>query len=404
MDALSYSEDPHSRVVIRLKELLISPSNAVAIAQAFVDDTKKELTDDSYLDTWESIWDAASLRLDFQGYADDARGQSWDKAVHICVMHRLFDWASAIYTSSDSSTARLSSDALQQIHRVAEATDFRNPADRHPAARLLKRQIHLHVGPTNSGKTYNALQALIKSTSGFYAGPLRLLAHEVWERVNRGDIAGMNGVGRSCNLKTGEELRVVDPLSTLSSCTVEMISLGTRVSEVGVLDEIQLIGDPNRGGSWTSAVLGSCTRELHLCGEDTTVDLVQRIAQETGDEVHVHRYQRLAPLSISDQELGGWEYIRKGDCVIVLSRNGIYKTKDEIEAATGLKCVVAYGMLPPEVRSAQAKIFNDPDSGYDVLVASDAIGMGLNLYVCFVSKRCWIRSSRMANTLCVWIG
>ncbi|CED85426.1 NAD/FAD-utilizing protein possibly involved in translation [Phaffia rhodozyma] len=382
LDALQDIDDPDSRLVRRLKELQLSSADAVTIAKKFAEEVKPELEEDAYIDTWQSTWEIQSLRLDFENFYIDSRGQSWDKAIQICLMHRLLDWASAIHLGVTVTThSGVSLAAIQQLYRVAVATDFRNPADRYPEARALKRQIHLHVGPTNSGKTYNALQALIKSNRGFYAGPLRLLAHEVWERVNRGDIAGMNGVGRSCNLKTGEELRIVDPLSTLSSCTVEMINLGTEISDVGVLDEIQLIGDVNRGGAWTSAVLGCCSRELHLCGEDTTVDLIKRIGAETGDDVIVHRYKRLAPLTISDKELGGWKNIRKGDCVIVLSRNGIFKTKDEIEAETGLKCVVAYGMLPPEVRSAQAKIFNDPDSDYDVLVASDAIGMGLNLVI-----------------------
>ncbi|RCH79013.1 RNA helicase, partial [Rhizopus stolonifer] len=70
--------------------------------------------------------------------------------------------------------------------------------------------------------------------------------------------------------------------------------------------------------------------------------------------------------------------IEKGDCVVAFSRKKIFGIKKNIEEATGLNCAVIYGGLPPETRSLQAKAFNDPDSGFDVLVASDAIGMGLN--------------------------
>ena len=76
---------------------------------------------------------------------------------------------------------------------------------------------------------------------------------------------------------------------------------------------------------------------------------------------------------------GDFSKIRKGDCVVCFSRQKIFQVKEEIEKSTGLRCAVVYGGLPPEVRSEQATLFNDPDSGYDVLVGSDAIGMGLNL-------------------------
>ena len=73
--------------------------------------------------------------------------------------------------------------------------------------------------------------------------------------------------------------------------------------------------------------------------------------------------------------------IQPGDCVIAFSRREIYRLREAIQEATGHKCCVVYGALPPETRSTQARLFNDPDSGFDVLIASDAIGMGLNLNI-----------------------
>ena len=73
--------------------------------------------------------------------------------------------------------------------------------------------------------------------------------------------------------------------------------------------------------------------------------------------------------------------MQKRDCVVAFSRSRIFTAKAEIERHTNLRCAVAYGRLPPEVRAEQAALFNDPDSGFDVLVGSDALGMGLNLKI-----------------------
>eukprot|EP00980_Cylindrotheca_fusiformis_P018029 scaffold5767_cov92-Cylindrotheca_fusiformis.AAC.1 len=75
------------------------------------------------------------------------------------------------------------------------------------------------------------------------------------------------------------------------------------------------------------------------------------------------------------------EKVQPGDCVVAFSRNDIFAIKREIETSTNYKCCVIYGKLPPQTRADQARLFNDQDSGYDILVASDAIGMGLNLNI-----------------------
>ena len=265
-----------------------------------------------------------------------------------------------------------------QLTLLRGCTDLRLPAFNYPIARTLTRQIHIHVGPTNSGKTHGALVALSKARTGVFAGPLRLLAHEVWERFNEGTISP--GVPpRACNLLTGEEQRVVDPMAGLQACTVEMVNL-SRAVDVAVIDEIQMIGDSQRGYAWTAAVLGVPAKEIHLCGEASAVDLVKRLAEACGDEVHVHHYQRLTPLHVSESSLNGdLSQIRQGDCIVAFSRSGIFHLKREIEQKTGLRCAVAYGALPPETKSEQAKLFNE--GKLDVMVASDAIGMGLNLKI-----------------------
>lgn len=289
-------------------------------------------------------------------------------------------WTATIPRPPASSPADPTLSKLQHLQKL---TDFTYPGEEFPAARQLRRKLILHVGPTNSGKTHSALVALARAKTGVYAGPLRLLAHEVFSRFNEGKI-GDEGK-RVCNLITGEEQRILDPNAALSSCTVEMFPLSRRLA-VGVIDEIQMIGDSQRGSAWTAAVLGAQCDELHLCGEESVVELVEGIAMELGDDIEIKRYQRLSPLVIAKDSLeGDLSKIRRGDCLVTFSRNNIFAFKRVVEEKTGLRVAVAYGGLPPEVREEQARAFNEGD--YDVLVASDAIGMGLNLCVYSLLRR-----------------
>ncbi|CZR63301.1 related to ATP-dependent RNA helicase SUV3, mitochondrial precursor [Phialocephala subalpina] len=250
--------------------------------------------------------------------------------------------------------------------------DLRYPFEWFPATRALQRTIHLHVGPTNSGKTYHALKRLEAANTGIYAGPLRLLAHEVYSRFN--------AKGKSCMLVTGEERRMPeDGSANMSSCTVEMMPLNKRV-DVAVIDEIQMMGDAERGWAWTQGLLGVQADEVHVCGELRTIQLVTDLCKAMGDKIVVHKYERLSPLAAEKRSLGGdLTKLRKGDAVILFSRVGIHAMKADIERVTGKRCAVVYGSLPPETRAQQAELFNNPDNEYDFLVASDAVGMGLNL-------------------------
>lgn len=255
-----------------------------------------------------------------------------------------------------------------------ELADLRNPYAWYPSARMMQRTVHLHVGPTNSGKTYHALKALENSKSGIYAGPLRLLAHEVYSRFQ--------AAGKPCALVTGEEQRrPQDTDQYFQACTVEMVPLHERV-DVCVIDEIQMIADDDRGWAWTQAFLGVQASELHVCGEIRAVELIQELCARTGDKCIIHRYERLNELHTMNKSLdGNFKNLEKGDCVVGFSRLNLHRLKRAIEAETGRRCAIVYGSLPPETRASQAALFNDPDSEYDFLVASDAIGMGLNLEI-----------------------
>lgn len=262
--------------------------------------------------------------------------------------------------------------SVSGLDTQAKLADLRYPVEWYPVTRTVQREIHLHVGPTNSGKTYHALKRLEQAESGIYAGPLRLLAHEVYTRLNAN--------GKACNLITGDERQISeDQKVMMNSCTVEMVPINADV-EVAVIDEIQMIGHDERGWAWTHALLGLQAKEIHLCGEERTVPLIRELAAAMGDKLEIHHYERLSPLKTMTTSLHGQlNTLRKGDCVVVFSRLGIHALRKEIEKTTRKRVAVVYGSLPPDTRAQQARLFNDPNNDYDILVASDAIGMGLNL-------------------------
>ncbi|KAJ1505374.1 hypothetical protein HMI54_003549 [Coelomomyces lativittatus] len=257
-----------------------------------------------------------------------------------------------------------------QFKTLCQLADLRFPENQFPEVRQFKREIIMHVGPTNSGKTHQALNILENAKTGAYCGPLRLLAKEVYEKLKQR--------GTPCNLITGEE-RHESPDARFTSYTVEMLSFSKHF-DVVVIDEIQMLGDPQRGWAWCQALLGVKASTVILCGEASSVPLVQALCSKLNEPVTVHTYDRLGPLRISNASLNGQlTKVQKGDCVIVFSRDHVFTYQKRIQDATGLRCAVVYGSLPPECRASQANLFNSED--YDVLVSTDAIGMGLNLKI-----------------------
>ncbi|KAH9915236.1 P-loop containing nucleoside triphosphate hydrolase protein [Epithele typhae] len=317
---------------------------------------------------------------------------------YLCQM--LYEWASHP-EGAKALAPHVSPAVLQQMQTLFHAADRSLLEWDYTAARYVgPRRFIMHVGPTNSGKTHHALRALAASKRGLYAGPLRLLAYEIFDRLNKGQIvpAGIDAAdaepdadshvadaddaqrdvvvtkkgnprwARECNMITGEEMRIVSADAQLLSCTVEMVPISSRW-QVAVVDEIQLIADPQRGGAWVTAVLGLNAEEIHLCGEESAVPLVEAMIKDLG----THWRSRGS---------GDFSQITKGDCVVTFSRSGLFHVKEQIEQKVkGVRCALAYGRLPPELRTEQAALFNDPNNNYDVLAGSDAIGMGLNLKI-----------------------
>ena len=151
----------------------------------------------------------------------------------------------------------------------------------------------MHIGPTNSGKTYSALKALGCASTGIYLGPLRLLAWEVYEKLGN--------VGVRCGLLTGQEREFPENYTHIA-CTIEMADLN-RHFDTAVIDEGQLIGDKHRGWAWTSAFLGVCAHEIHICGSKTLLPVIKKLCKKTGDELSVNHYNRLSSLSVESKSL-----------------------------------------------------------------------------------------------------
>jgi ATP-dependent RNA helicase SUPV3L1/SUV3 len=235
------------------------------------------------------------------------------------------------------------------------------------SARRFKRTITYHMGPTNSGKTYNALQALAKSKSGCYLAPLRLLASEVFDTLE--------SKGIPTTLLTGEEVIEREGAAHYSS-TIEMAKLKEEFDCV-VIDEIQMIGDSQRGWAWTRALIHMNSQDIHICGDASALELVQQILKLTGDELVINNYERKTKLKVESQGVK-LEDLTKGDALIVFSRRNALKHKVELEKF-GHRVSIVYGMLNPDVRREQARRFDQEET--DIIVSTDAISMGMNLPV-----------------------
>ncbi|CAA0829307.1 ATP-dependent RNA helicase SUV3L- mitochondrial [Striga hermonthica] len=263
-------------------------------------------------------------------------------------------------------------DEISRFRKMVDSADMTRPHTWFPFARAMKRKIIYHCGPTNSGKTYNALQRFMEAKKGVYCSPLRLLAMEVFDKVN--------GLGVYCSLLTGQEKKDF-PFSNHVACTVEMVSTD-ELYDVAVIDEIQMRADSCRGYVWTRALLGLKADEIHLCGDPSVLNVVRRICSDTGDELVEQHYERFKPLVVEGKTLlGDLKNVKSGDCIVAFSRREIFEVKLAIEKYTNHRCCVIYGALPPETRWQQASLFNNQGNEYDVLVASDAVGMGLNLNI-----------------------
>src|SRR6202167_5705661 len=219
------------------------------------------------------------------------------------------------------------------------------------------------LGPTNTGKTHLAVERMLGHASGMIGLPLRLLAREIYDRivVARGE--------RSVALITGEE-KIVPPRATYFVCTVEAMPLAREVEFLAV-DEIQLCADPERGHVFTQRLLGARGRfETMFLGAATMAPLIRRLLPGV-EIVTRERFSKLTyegPKKITR--------LPRRTAVVAFSAAEVYAIAELIRRQRGGAAVVM-GNLSPRTRNAQVALYQTRE--VDFLVATDAIGMGLNM-------------------------
>jgi hypothetical protein len=253
------------------------------------------------------------------------------------------------------------------VFRLEEhRAEYADVARYYPIARQLQRKLILYVGPTNSGKTWRALNDLAEGQSGAYLAPLRLLALEGQEELEKR--------GKLTSYITGEE-REIRPEATFVSSTIEMMDFDRIVDRV-VIDEVQLLADERRGWAWLAAFVGAPASRVIMTGSPDCVALVRWLASYLGEELEIVECQRYNELRIAEVP-AQLHQLQPATAVVCFSRRDVLLIKSQIEETSKHRVAVVYGNLSPQVRREEARRFRSGEA--DILVATDAIAMGLNL-------------------------
>ena len=219
------------------------------------------------------------------------------------------------------------------------------------------------LGPTNTGKTYFAIERMLAHRSGMIGLPLRLLAREVYEKVVR-----IKGAGVAA-LVTGEE-KIVPKGAQYFVCTAEAMPLDLRTAFLAV-DEIQLCGDAERGHVFTD-------RLLHARGEEETLFLgaetMRPAIQRFVPEAHFITRTRFSDLAFTGHKK--LTRLPRRAALVAFSAEDVYGIAEIVRRQRGGAAVVL-GALSPRTRNAQVALYQSGE--VDFLVATDAIGMGLNM-------------------------
>ena len=234
---------------------------------------------------------------------------------------------------------------------------------------LLEKKIIAVLGPTNTGKTHFAIERMLQFGSGIIGLPLRLLAREVYEKC-------IQKVGaEKVALITGEE-KIIPPYADYFLCTVESMPLDINAEFVAI-DEIQMCADPERGHIFTD-------RLLNMRGDKLTMflgsNIMQNIIQKFVPEVEFIFKERFSKLSYS-----GHKKISRlpgRTAIIAFSVDEVYALAEFVRRQRGGAAIVM-GSLSPKTRNAQVELYQSGD--VDFLVATDAIGMGINMDIDHIS-------------------
>ena len=258
---------------------------------------------------------------------------------------------------------------------------------------LPKRIFDCYLGNTNSGKTYTALEKVKQvlkdnpNANIAYLAPLRLLALEIYEKLNSENIP--------CSLMTGEE-EIIIPNAQIKSCTIEMLN-ENEYYDLIIVDEYQMYSDPQRGSAWYKTFINAdCNHFILIGAENALFGLVYLMNKLSGNNpveskskftnvfnknilpfepvFKIHYFKRICPITYHQSiELKDFQ---SGDCLVTFSKNKVLQYADLLKKL-GYKVSILYGDLPLETRIAQSENFKNGLT--DILVSTDVIGMGLNL-------------------------
>ena len=235
--------------------------------------------------------------------------------------------------------------------------------------KYLNESLFCVLGPTNTGKTYRAVEKMLSYHDGVIGFPLRLLARENYERI-----CAIKGVEATA-LVTGEE-RVIPPKARYFCCTVESMPLN-RPFEFVAIDEIQLCADPDRGHVFTNRLLHARgTRETMLLGADTMRPILTKLYPDAIFD----RAERFSELRYSG--FHKLSRLPKRSAVVAFSIEDVYKIAEILRQERGGTAVIL-GALSPRTRNKQVALYQRGDVDY--MVATDAIGMGLNMNITHIA-------------------
>ncbi|RBY81490.1 helicase [Blastococcus sp. TF02-09] len=260
--------------------------------------------------------------------------------------------------------AREADRAAARAEKLAQQSWVEGAEPALPTRTTRPEDLVFHLGPTNSGKTYESLQALAAAGSGVYAAPLRQLAHEAYEKLSALLPEGTVG------LSTGEE--EIDPFAPIVCCTVEK---APPRGEMLVLDEAHWVTDPDRGHHWARLLLTGEYRTMHLISAAEAYLVLKPLVSDA-EHVEVVNHKRLSRLDVLRGPVRP-DGVRPQTLVVAFSRKAVYAVAAELDQHRPGKVGVLYGALPPATRREVIERFTSGE--LDVLVTTDVIGHGINV-------------------------
>ena len=228
---------------------------------------------------------------------------------------------------------------------------------------MIKNKITAVLGPTNTGKTFLAIETMLSFRNGMIGFPLRLLAREVYDKV----VKKLNT--ESVALITGEE-KIIPKNAKYFLCTVESMPID-KILEFVAIDEIQMCSDPERGHIFTDRLLNLRGEKLTMfMGSHTMKNLISNLEED----VEFVNKDRLSKLTYSGYKK--ISRIERKSAIIAFSSEEVYGIAELLRRQKGGAAIVM-GSLSPKTRNSQVDLYQSGDVDY--LVATDAIGMGINM-------------------------